>query len=72
MLNPPKTLREAQIYIYGKWAGNLLGQSYEEGYCAYRVLLKFGNCQCQRRNGYGPNMLYCKQHAKILLEEGNI
>lgn len=67
MLNPPKTLEEAQAYRYGKWAGNPKGHSYKREYCACQVFPQLGeHYQCQRKNGHGPDNLYCKQHAKIL------
>ncbi len=68
MLDAPKTLRAAQIYVYGQWAGNPKGHSYKRGYCAYHVFPPLGmHHQCMRKKGYGPNMLYCRQHTKMLL-----
>lgn len=72
MLNHPKTYEEARKYGYG--AG--LGPdkiSYFEGCCAYEVSRTIGidyrvSRQCLKRNGHGPNMLYCEQHAMIVGE----
>jgi len=66
-----KTLEEAKKYRYGQWAGNPEGQKYQEGRCAYEVQDSVSGrfYQCLRKNGYGINDLYCKQHAKIVEEE---
>lgn len=78
MLNPPKTLEEAQVYRYGVWVWDITrwpyqsleGQSYSEDYCAYEVSnIKRSLYQCKHKNGHGSNNLYCKQHAKILARE---
>lgn len=66
MINTIKTLKEAKKYTYGTWGGNPNGDSYREGDCAYEVQSndrwsRF--YQCNRKNGYGINGLYCKQHA---------
>ena len=70
MLNPPRTLKEARKYKYEKlfkfWA------PYKEGLCAWEVLSRwkeFVPYQCSRKNGYGPNGLYCKQHAKKIKDK---
>ena len=69
MLDAPKTLEEARKYRYFRWAGSRNGRPYKEGYCAFEVW-ELGRgihaYQCQRKNGYGPERLYCKQHAKML------
>jgi hypothetical protein len=69
MINYPKTMEDAQRYRYGDWAGNPMGNKYRAGFCAMEV---WPNCrgpiphQCNRKNGHGPEGLYCKQHAKEL------
>ena len=68
MLRYPKTLEEAIQYRYGTWAGNPQGHPYKENRCAYEVWSQWVAHQCQRKNGYGPEGLYCKQHAKILAQ----
>ena len=67
----PKTLKEAIKKRYGEWAGNLSGVKYRIGDCAYEVwdTFSWGGRQCYRRNGHGPDRLYCKQHAKKIAEK---
>jgi hypothetical protein len=67
MLDAPKTKEDAQKYRYHCWAGNPSGREYQEGYCAYEVWAQGRgiSChQCSRKNGHGPDGLYCKQHSK--------
>ena len=66
MIDPPKTLEEAQKRVYGTWAGNPRGHKYVKGNCAMEVWPTHGwiPYQCSRKNGHGPDGLYCKQHAK--------
>ena len=66
MLNPPKTLEEANRYKYNVWAGNPKGRAYNKNNCAWEVWDNMLSYQCSRKNGHGPNNLYCKQHAKII------
>lgn len=69
MLKYPKTLEEARQYRYREWAGNPKGNPYQEGFCAYEVWPNDRGGlphQCHKKNGYGINSLYCKQHSKIL------
>ena len=69
MLNRPKTIEEARKYKYGHWAGNPSGNKYDENDCAYEVWEQgrvINAYQCSRKNGYGPEGLYCKQHAKMV------
>jgi hypothetical protein len=70
MLDVPKTLDEAKKYRYGTWAGNPKGADYNEGSCAYEVSDSDGwhYYQCSRKNGHGPEGIYCKQHAKKVKE----
>lgn len=73
MLDVPRTLEEAKQYRYHKWAGNPEGDPYRVGDCAFEVWGQgYGiSCwQCLRKNGYGPDGLYCKQHAKKVKELG--
>lgn len=69
MLDKPKTKDEARKYRYFKWGGNPNGNQYAEGYCAMEVW-QIGRgmfaYQCSRKNGHGPEGLYCKQHSKKL------
>jgi len=52
--------------VYGKWAGNPSGVPEDEECCIEAVWDKFswGGRQYSRKRGYGPDGLYCKQHAK--------
>ncbi len=58
---------------YGKWAGNPNGYPEDETRCIIEIWPRSGSWasyQCMRKRGYGPDGLYCKQHAKkILVEE---
>jgi len=69
MIDPPKTLKEAEKIEYGSWAGNPKGRKYHRDFCAYevypaeRLVISY---QCSRKNGHGPERLYCKQHAKMI------
>jgi hypothetical protein len=57
---------------YNKWAGNSEGTKEDITRCIVQVSDrgKFSLFyQCRRKRGYGPNNLFCKQHAK-LLEKG--
>ncbi len=65
----PQTLEEARAYRYNEWAGNPNGSSYLVGWCAYEVFRTLPGHQCYRKDGYGPERLYCKQHAKIVQEQ---
>ena len=64
---------------YDQWAGNPQGIPEDETCCIKEVQDPTGwhFYQCQRKRGYGPDGLYCKQHAKRFLvstktpKEGN-
>jgi len=62
----PETKEQARKNRYGAWAGNETGIPYIEGQCAWAVWPGDGwiQKQCSRKNGYGLDGLYCKQHAK--------
>lgn len=58
-----KTIEEARAHRYGCWGGNPRGRPYAEGRCAESVSKGFALFgQCERKNGYGPSGLFCKQH----------
>jgi len=67
----PLTSAEARKKRYGEWAGNPKGSAYVPGRCAYDCFSKndFIPHQCSRRNGNGPDKLYCRQHAQIVERE---
>ena len=54
---------------YGQWAGNPAGKSADKARCAEEVWRDFLSHQCSRKNGHGPEGIYCKQHAKRLVEK---
>lgn len=57
---------EAQKFRYGRWAGNPDGTSYDEARCAWEVGRNYLSFyQCSRKNGHGPEEIFCKQHARI-------
>ena len=55
-----------QPRIYDKWAGNPKGEKEDLTCCIAEVHDWTGwhLLQCSRKRGYGPDGLYCKQHAK--------
>jgi hypothetical protein len=65
-MNGPRTLQEAKTYRYGRWSGNENGHPFRPGQCAYSVTPRGGwhSQQCVRRAGFGPEKLFCQQHAK--------
>lgn len=63
----PKSHEEAVGYRYGQWAGNPRGERYDPCRCAAEVWSGPRGMtakQCTRKNGKGPNGLYCGIHAK--------
>lgn len=57
------------IRHYGEWAGNPKGHKENPENCIEEIWPtgRWGaTCryQCNRKRGYGPDGLYCKQHAK--------
>ena len=66
MIDIPRTKEEARKYRYGEWAGNPKGTRYYEDKCAYEVWGSRGflSAQCSKKNGHGPDGLYCKVHAR--------
>ena len=70
MINAPKTLEEARARRYGEWAGYPVGRRYDPMRCAYEVYPQGGHgwvpWQCARKPGFGPDKLYCRQHAAKL------
>lgn len=62
----PESKEQARKNRYGTWVGDDVGTPYKEGRCAWAVWPadKWMGSQCSRKNGYGIDGLYCKQHAK--------
>lgn len=54
------------LNIYGRWGGQPQGKLEDETRCIEEVYDKelHHNRQCLHFRGYGPDGLYCKQHAK--------
>lgn len=54
--------------IYGAWTGDPEGRPEDPTRCIEKVWPPMWDggppYQCQRKRGYGPDGLYCKQHAK--------
>ena len=66
-MSGPKSKAEAINWRYRKWRGSPSGSPYDPNRCAESVpdggrSVLFH--QCLRKNGHGPEGLYCKQHAK--------
>ena len=56
---------------FGEWSGRPRGVPADPKRCNYEVFPYRGlHYQCTRTKGYGPGALYCKQHAKMLLDGG--
>lgn len=51
---------------YGRWAGNPKGVPENTEKCAANIWIDMRSFQCDRKRGFGPNGLYCKQHAKMI------
>ena len=49
---------------YNQWAGNPRGWPEDKTRCIEEVWSGYLSYQCSRKRGYGPDGLYCKQHAK--------
>lgn len=67
MIDYPRTREEARLYRYSTWAGNPTGTPYRGHRCAMEVWEKgrtIFSYQCHRDPGFGPDGLYCRQHAK--------
>ena len=63
-MSGPKTKDEALAYRYGAWAGCPGGRAYCVTNCAEEIHRDYLFHQCSRKNGHGPEGIFCKQHAK--------
>ncbi len=55
---------------YGSWAGNEKGNPEDTTKCIVEVHDSSRGClshQCRRKRGHGPDGLYCKQHAMMVI-----
>ena len=68
------TAPDAAERRYGRWSVNPTGRAEQPTRCVQEVDFGdrwfVGGHQCARRRGYGPDGLYCKQHAKRFRAEG--
>ena len=68
----PKTRAEAEGWEYILLDNNprVVGR-YSHNLCAWALQANawLGERQCARKPGYGPEGLWCKQHAKMAEEE---
>lgn len=55
---------------YGAWSGCPQGRPEDPACCIEEVWPHDGWIphQCSRKRGHGPDGLYCKQHAKKIVE----
>jgi hypothetical protein len=58
----PKSRQDAPLYKYG----NNNNIPWNCDYCAFEVAGHFTFHQCSRKPGYGPDNLFCRQHAEII------
>jgi len=59
---------------YNVWAGNPKGYPEVRSDCIEEVASSWGFhgfVQCSRKRGYGPDGLYCRQHAKKIEKRAN-
>jgi hypothetical protein len=58
----------SELRIYGKWSGCPNGISEDTTRCVQKLWGSYVSYQCSRKRGFGPDGLYCKQHASKLKE----
>jgi hypothetical protein len=52
---------------YGRWAGRPDGDKEDPKCCVVQVGGdRMSMHQCSRQRGYGPDKLFCHQHAKLV------
>jgi hypothetical protein len=59
------TLEAASRHRYGRWRFDPHGEPYAPDHCAMEVPAGERLLQCSRKNGHGPNGLFCRQHASL-------
>lgn len=66
MSKEPRTRKEAELFRYGKSGIRPSGSPYDPARCA-AVVPEGGRSvlfrQCGRKPGFGPDGIFCKQHA---------
>lgn len=60
------TIEEARKCKYGTTSAR---EAYREGGCVIGLWHGWSNRQCSRKNGHGPDGLFCKQHDPIAQQE---
>ena len=53
-MHAPKTLQEAERYVYSVWADDPAGLAYNPTRCAAAVWERSHEMQCSRKPGHGP------------------
>ena len=72
------TQREGRMNMYreryGQWSGNERGREPDRSRCCVDVYSggSMISSQCSRKNGYGPEGAYCKQHDPAEVEHRRI
>jgi hypothetical protein len=69
MIDRPMTRDEARAIRYRRWGGDPAGRPWNPERCAESVSdggRSVLSHQCNHKPGYGPDDLYCKQHAERL------
>jgi hypothetical protein len=64
------TLEAARRHRYGKSSLDPKSKPCDPDRCAMEVAVADRVFQCSRSNGYGPNSLFCRQHAKKVAGSG--
>jgi len=62
MLSPPLTRKQAEKQTYGHYRPRL----FRAEKCAWELYTDYGQQQCSRAPGHGPDGLYCRQHARMV------
>jgi len=64
------TLEAAKQHRYGRSAFDPEGKPYDPYRRVMEVAAADRMFQCSGNNGYGPNSLFCRQHAKKVASSG--
>jgi len=67
-----RLLQEVAMRRYNKSVNNPEGIPEDPTRCIVEVTGKSTTYQCRRKRGYGPNKLFCKQHAATLSKGVNL
>lgn len=70
MISGPHNLEEARKYSYDQTGINPQGIGFATWKCAAEIAVSdWHYAQCSRKPGYGPDKIFCKQHARMLEKE---